>query len=150
MVERLTDEEIHDIGKRAGLFLGQVIGETTVATVCTRELALLLNEVRERRAEEDCLGQLAAEVGLPRHDHAGIVRATKARDGAGGRERGHLARIAELEAALRECVADNDGLFSLGVQAEEMAGGSPERQAVFERVCAMQDRARAALAKGAT
>ena len=141
MVERLTDDELHALEHQ------RLWSED--------EQRLLLTEVRERRAEEDCLGQLAAEVGLPRHDHAGIARATKARDGAGGRERGHLARIAELEAALRECVEENDPhgwaeLFALGIQAEAFSATEKGDTAAMEKADAITDRARAALAKGET
>lgn len=144
MSERLTDERIDTLDaarvlpgewaeweeyERDGWFesFGRAIYEP---------LAALLTEVRERRAQ-DGAAMLVCDGYTAAHRERDVLR----------------ARVAELEAALRECVADNDGLFSLGVQAETWDHGSGDEAIAAkvdaeERALAILDRARAALAKG--
>lgn len=152
MAERLTDEEIHDIGKRAGIFLGMLIAAPTVAMVCTRELALLLAEVRERRAQ-DGAARLVCEGYTATHRERDVLR----------------TRVAELEAALRENVVVHDGWHlddcrpraassALSVTVQDAFGSGCDDAETHEDEgpdpwcsCggrAVRDRARAALAKG--
>jgi hypothetical protein len=158
MAERLTDAQID--GFEVALQFMQNRNSTHVD-----EARSLLTEVRERRAAEqddaeslaelDAIGAMTDEECNRELEKAGIdvalwASSTKALVKACTERNAAFARIAGLEACLRECIGAGAaiGLFDLGEEHNNLAGGSPEQIAVFHIARGVFDRARAALAKG--
>lgn len=151
MAERLTEEQM-------ALLAGDV--ERIEDRWMRDRVLCLLTEVRERRASE-----YSAEAAYRDGENSAMADMFIAVDEYGdeaaqaffarfesARESGKSAkaRIAEVETCLRECIGEDGaiGLFDLGQEHHDLAGGSPEQIAVFHIACGVVDRARAALAKG--
>ena len=148
-----------------GLFDAQIRVRATRDPAFTSAAAKLLAEVRERRAAEqddaeslaelDAIGAMTDEECNRELEQAGIdvalwASSTKALVKACTERNAAFARIAGLEACLRECIGAGGaiGLFDLGEEHNNLAGGSPEQIAVFHIARGGFDRAHAALAKG--
>lgn len=164
MAERLTDEQMALVEKAAR------DGFAHTSPWAVEEAILrLLTEVRERRAQEkaddaalaelDAIGEMSVEECNRELEAAGVDTAlwassTNALIRACTERNAAMARIAELEACLRECVENHDATHAEDCGAERTADEDVERDPEINGpacdcgMLAARDRARAALSKG--